>query len=747
MIELLIITCSNIGGVKVDNDLSTPISTLTYNDNMLELNTLMMENMWKVSSVYSESNINLIRVGRNIANNWSRELVFLNDINPVTDIDESLGRGGRCSTSTNLKSIIDENHNNATIVIIAQSLIASKIINLVSNMFVSSSRDFYQELKLPHLSISSIKVDKNDLSNSFVNVVGKPYKSFFKKTYELGLNFGTHDSSICISKNGKIVFAGEEERFNREKRTRKYPYFSLLYAQNKYGISDYMFKVVLMPNDPEQLNIEGIQLRQPNFESEDVEYQKKRKHQHVHLKKILENNGFLGTKNLQIKYYSHHKCHAASSYFLSGFQEAMILTLDGMGEKQTMGLYEAFDNKITLVSSKKFPDSIGKVYGAISGHLGYFGPSKEGKVMALSCVKKESVSKGTFFYFTNEIFPNVNTDLFDLSFSSGKRNQTTEIFHHRYGSARKLGDELQAHHLEIAHNIQLQLELTVKEIIKRIVEKKPDQINFCLSGGVFLNCKLNGFLTSEFSNLNFYISPIPHDGGLSLGALSLYVFNNLKVSDQIPFLGFEDDFENVPKLIIDKSISCKKVEEICKVGAKLINDLGIVGWYQGKAEFGPRALGNRSIIGNPKSIAIKQRINVILKEREPYRPFASAILEDKVGMVFSTDEPIPFMTKSVKVKEKWKDQIPAVIHYDSTSRIQTVSKFNNPLFHELIFEFYQLTQIPLVLNTSLNSRDEPIVNSISDALSLFKSTELQVLIIGKYLVYKKSLRNYINDLL
>ena len=744
-----------------------------------KLNSLLKKNVSKIDSVYTSKTIASIETGIRIADFWKLKLNVKEQINSLDmgvlsglSFEEMSSKYPNLYKSINLyengmlhpkyfdipkaeklddfedriKSellqILNENKDNATVIVIAHRSTITMICNLIWNKFIPASKRFYRKIKLPLLSITSLRIDKSNIQNSIVKVVGKKTTNYFKKEYSLGINFSTHDSSICISKNGKIIFAAEEERFNREKRTREFPTHSLLYAQNNFNISDYNFKAILIPNNPVEFNLKDLKVN-PSKEIAEQEYQDKKKYELIHLQEILNSKGVRVSNNTKIKYYSHHLCHAASAFFLSNYSTSIILTIDGMGEKQTMGFYMAKNGELTLVDSSNFPNSIGKVYGAVSRFLGYWGPSKEGKVMALASLSSKKSVKEKFFYFDNGIFPKLNSDLFDLSISSKKPSITSKRFHEIFGPPREPGKKLNEKHLELAWNIQHQLEQTVKEIIIRISKTAKGQSNFCLSGGVFLNCKLNGFLTKEFLDYNFFIPPYPHDGGLPIGAVSLIDSSKLKSKKQAPFFGFGDEIKGVPILAKEKKLQYFKLKKPYKTGALLIDKFGVLGWFQGNSEFGPRALGNRSIIGNPTDIRIKQKINEVLKEREYFRPFAPAILDEKTSEVFLTDEYLPFMTKGVSVKDNWKNIIPAVIHFDNSSRIQTVNKNFNESFYKLIKEFYKLTKIPLVLNTSFNRRDEPIVNTIDDAINTFTNTKLEVMVIGNYLIYKSSVQEEI----
>lgn len=562
----------------------------------------------------------------------------------------------------------------------------------------------------------------------------------------LGISYGTHDTSACIVQNGRVVAAIEEEKMNREKRTEKFPINAINSCLEIADISIKDIDIVSLPIDLVTYfkNIyEILKVRdQPKVEDQI-------NHVLRNIKEIILVPKKLGISNLnidakpKIRYFPHHLSHAASAYYSSGFSETAVVVIDGVGEIDTIRIYRGNKGKLKRTSYRKYPHSIGKLYGAVCRYLGFTGPTKEGKVMALA-------SYGDLIYY-NEFsemiiwpkkgLPKVNQSYFEFGITPLRPSVVSKKFIDIFGKIRKKDDPIEDRHKNIAASLQ---KLYEKTLLRIVTEAKmiTNENNICLTGGTMLNCKANRKIRKSRIFENMYINPAPHDAGLSLGAAYLAFYENrnnyLPTKMESVYLGPEYCEGDIVNTASSYPIKWKRIENPAKYAAKLISEGTIIGWFTGRLEWGPRALGNRSILADPRDPKIKEKINSFIKHRENFRPFAPAVLIEKAYEIFGCENESPYMLDAFDVNPKWKNRIPAVLHIDSTSRIQTVTMEDNPTFYGLIAEFCKLTKVPLVLNTSLNIRGEPIVNSIKDALNTFTNSKLTHIFIEEYLFQKET---------
>ena len=454
----------------------------------------------------------------------------------------------------------------------------------------------------------------------------------------------------------------------------------------------------------------------------------------------------LGNYRGPIIFPEHHLSHAAYTFFSSPFKESAILTVDGVGEWTTTSFGYASDETIKLTHDIRWPHSLGLLYSAFTYYLGFKVNDGEYKLMGLA-----SYGEPKYFDLIMKEIIDVKDDgsfLLNMkyfSFAHGKvmvNNKFCDLFGI---PVRKEDSKTEKIHFDIGASIQLVLEEILLKIVNHI-QKQTGQKNLCLGGGVALNGVANGRILKEGSFKEIFIPPAPGDAGSAIGC-ALYAYycylKNPRVvhsgDEMMPnhvYLGPQYSNDEIGKFLEFHNIPYKKYEtqDLIKETAKLISEQKVVGWYQGRMEWGPRALGNRSILGDPRSPKMKDIMNEKIKHRESFRPFAPSILEEHVSEYFDLNMPSPYMLLVAKVKKP--DIIPAVTHVDGTGRIQTVSRKVNPLYYDLIQEFFKITGVPVILNTSMNVRGEPIVDTPEHAFNMILKTDMDYLVMGNYMVSK-----------
>lgn len=573
--------------------------------------------------------------------------------------------------------------------------------------------------------------------------------------YHIGINYYGHDTSCCLFKNDKLIFAIEEERLTRKKHDGSIPIQSLKYIKNKFKLNDNNLGSVNFATIPERLvNKKYIELfLKHEDELSDMFFSD------LNLKKI---NYLLSVRKLlkdkinfkkELKFHHHHLCHQYAAYYLSGFSSAACLSIDGLGEIESTCLGHAKKNSIKILESANFPNSLGEVYSAITDFLGYKADSGEGTVMALAALgdRKEKIknSNKTYEEVFREIIKIKNSKFqINLEWFTYWRERSnirvSDKFVQVFGKKRKKNNKLNQNYKNIAAALQFRFQEAYIQTIRRLLNKTKEK-NLVLSGGCALNCKANGMIEKNFNLKNIYIQPAAGDNGLAVGAAYLgylnYTRNKFFKPKKINHSYFGPEYTN--KEIIKILNQNKKIEfhyhnNIEKVTAKLLSDNNIIGWFQGKMEFGPRALGNRSILASPMDIKLKNRLNIDVKQREPFRPFAPAVLKESASKIFNLKFDSPFMLIATSVKNRTDvlRKIPAILHYDNSARIQTVEKNINKRFYKLIHEFSKNTGIPMLLNTSFNGKAEPIVCKPIDALNSFLKNKMDYLVMGNFLIKK-----------
>ena len=560
--------------------------------------------------------------------------------------------------------------------------------------------------------------------------------------YILGISSFYHDSAASLIKDGKILSAVEEERFSRIKHDNKFPFKAVEFCLKDAGILitdiDYIAyyeKPLLKFERILQTFVETYPFSLAPFTKSIPEWiNRKIKVEHI-IKKEL---GFKG----KVFFVPHHLSHAAAVYYTSPYKKAAILTVDGTGEYQTTGLWKGDGNKISGLKKIDFPSSLGLLYSTFTSFLGFKVNNDEYKVMGLAAygkpIYKEKIYKTIDVKEDGSFALDMEYFSFRESFQMWNRK-----FEKLFGEPRKQGTRLTKRDKDLAASVQEVTEEIYFKMLNHLFKLTKTQ-NLCVSGGVGLNSLANGKIYENTPFKKVSIFGPAGDGGTSMGA-ALFIYHGIlkkkprkRVSNVL--FGSEYSNEQIKESIQESGLKFtyyKKEEDLIKKTVDLLNSNKIIGWYQGKMEFGPRALGSRSILVKPAPRNMKTEVNKI-KRREQFRPFAGSVLQEKTHEYFKVPEKnhfSPFMNFVFQTKEDKKDKISAIVHKDGTCRIQTVNK-ENGRYYRLIKEFYKKTGTPCILNTSFNIKGEPIVENPEQAIQDFLRTKIDFLVIGDYLIYK-----------
>lgn len=551
----------------------------------------------------------------------------------------------------------------------------------------------------------------------------------------LGISYsGDHDTACALSIDGKLIFAIQEERLTRKKHDSSFPVNSiketLKFSKLKPEEIDY---VVIAWSNPLKELFFDLKLNFKNkLSPKSILYTLYSRIHHLWIKGGFKRyEQFFGKS--KFLFCDHHLAHAISAYICSPFKEATILVVDGRGAFEATSIWYANDGKIEPVEIINFPNSLGLFYAKFTKYLGFKPLSDEWKVMGLAPYGKEGISLKEFIS-NDEIPYKVHWKKFfgeGLSDVSG----IEKIF----GKKRNEDEEINDKHKDIAFAVQRETEKAMLNLARYAIEKTGCK-NLCIAGGVALNCKANGLIANSNFIENIFIQPAASDEGASLGACfyPYLLFEKRLPKFELKHLYWGNSYENEAFELLKKyKLPYEKLINPEKTIAELIYDGKIIGLFRGRMEFGPRALGNRSILADPRDFEMKDKVNNSVKYREWWRPFAPSILEEFYFEYLNARFLSPFMILSFPVKEDKKEKIPAVVHIDGSARPQSVNKEINPFYYNLINEFYKKTGVPVLLNTSFNLKGEPIVCSPFDAIRTFYTSGLDFLIIEDFIVYKK----------
>jgi carbamoyltransferase len=565
--------------------------------------------------------------------------------------------------------------------------------------------------------------------------------------YILGISCYYHDASAALIKDGHIIAAAEEERFTRKKHDQSFPVNAIQFCLQKAEITPNEISYVAFYEKPilkfERLLMQHIAMFPFSFWSfykamPNWIVEKLRIPTTIRKKLKFSKHKFKG----EILFVEHHMAHAASSYLVSPFKESAILTIDGVGEWTTTAYGFAKENDITLSKKIDFPHSLGLLYSAVTAYLGFKVNNDEYKVMGLA-----PYGKPVYFEQMRKLI-DVKEDgsyALDMSYFTYhyKLKSISNKFIEEFGPVRKSESQLEQRHKDIAASVQKLTEEVIFQMLNHL-HKETKCNNVCLAGGVALNSVANGKITKHTPFKNIFIQPAASDAGTALGA-ALCVWhtilgNKREYVQTTSYFGPSFTTEEIKHFLDEKKIVYQEYdkEEIPKKTAELINKNNVIGWFQGGMEWGPRALGNRSILSNASHPDMKDILNAKVKHREMFRPFAPVILQEKVHEWFEIDkDEESFMLFVYPFKEEKKKLVPSVVHVDGSGRLQTINKEQNEAYYSVIKEYEKLTGIPILINTSFNIRGEPIVCTPQQAYRCMMGTGIDYLIIDKFIIARK----------
>jgi carbamoyltransferase len=598
----------------------------------------------------------------------------------------------------------------------------------------------------------------------------------------LGISAYYHDSAAALLVDGEVIAAAQEERFTRVKHTEKFPVNAITFCLNRANLTISDLDAVVFYDKPflkferlletymafAPMGVVSFIKAMPLWLSDKL-FLKYR------IKKELAQLPNFDRAKLNLLFTEHHLAHAASTFFASNFESSAILTIDGVGEWCTTSIGVGTETKIEFLKEMHFPHSVGLLYSAFTYFLGFKVNSGEYKLMGLAPYGQNNAKEVADFVSL------IKTHLVDIK-DDGSIFLHQEYFNYAvgltmchdkkweqiFGMKRRIdSDELTQQHCNLALAIQLiteEIVLKLAQEVKRLTGSK----NICLAGGVALNCVVNSKLLQSNVFESVYIQPAAGDSGGALGAAlaahHIYYNQPRKCNQEYDilkgsYLGPAVSEREVEILVSEHVAVCERLDELplCKKVAQLISEGNVVGWFQGNMEFGPRALGNRSILADPRNTEMQKKLNLKIKFREGFRPFAPSVLEEKAHLFFDTQRcNLPYMLFTTPVHRSLKNELPenyealsmwdklyynrsklpAITHVDFSARVQTVSKHTNARFHLLISEFEAFTQIPVLINTSFNVRGEPIVCTVQDAYHCFMATDMDVLVVNNFVFLK-----------
>jgi len=564
----------------------------------------------------------------------------------------------------------------------------------------------------------------------------------------LGIANNMHISSAALLSDGKIVAGAAEERFTGVKHTRSFPINAIRFCLKKLNIKIEDVDYICISADP------GIDLSVYDRRYADViRWYPEAVYSVPNNLSLLYENDYIGPTeqifktdkgSATIKYIKHHLCHAANAFFLSPFESSAILTVDGRGETITALFGLGNEVNIKEIGSVNYPHSLGLFYGALTEYLGFKSDRDEWKAMGMAGFG----SKNNRYYRALKdliILSNDGTFQMDLNYfrhyMSPRRKLYADRFISLLGPARNPEEDYTQRHFDIAAALQRVTEETLVHMLNHL-HKITKMDSVVINGGVFMNSVFNGKLLNVTPFKKFFVSSCPDDSGTSIGA-ALYMYHIIKKGIRNPaqdhnYYGPAFSEKEIIKELRKSKLPIVRIDNIIQETAILLTKGKIIGWYQGPMEFGQRALGNRSILADPRHSEMKDKINKNVKYREWFRPFAPAILREDFKQFFPNHDPAnsKFMSLAIPVEKSEKDLISATVHVDGTARVQAVYAELSPIFHKLITEFKNLTGVGALLNTSFNIRGEPIVCSPRDAIRTFYGSALDVLVMDNYMIKK-----------
>ncbi len=587
----------------------------------------------------------------------------------------------------------------------------------------------------------------------------------------LGISAFYHDSAAVLLVDGVIVAAAQEERFTRKKHDPSFPARAIGYVLKEAGLSLGEVEAVVFYDKPmlkfERL-LETYLANAPRGIRSFLAAMPVWLGEKLYLKNLLRRelaalSGLKRDALPPLRFTEHHQAHAASAYLASPFEDAAVLCMDGVGEWATTSAWLGKGGALESLWEIQFPHSLGLLYSAFTYHCGFRVNSGEYKLMGLAPYGEPVYANAIRRHLVDiKDDGSFRLDMRYFDYATGLR-MTNDRFSGLFdGPPRQPETGLTAREMNLARSVQLVTEEIVLKLA-RSLQTETGARYLCLAGGVALNCVANGRLLREGPYDDIWIQPAAGDAGGALGAaLAAWQLTGGKREAVRPdamgntYLGPEWSDEALSRYLEDSAIPCTTLDEqsLAPEVAQRLAAGAVVGWYQGRMEYGPRALGNRSILGDPRDARMQRRMNLAIKKRESFRPFAPAVLEERVSDYFELDRPSPYMlvvspvatsqrlavdgpAEGLARLEQPRSLLPAITHVDTSARVQTVSRDDNPRFHALISEFERLTGTAVLINTSFNVRGEPIVCTPGDAYACFMDTDMDVLVLGRHLLDKR----------
>ena len=571
--------------------------------------------------------------------------------------------------------------------------------------------------------------------------------------YILGINAYHGDSSACLLKDGIVVCATEEERIRRIKHWAGFPSQAIKFCLEDEGITIEQVDYITISRDPKanfykkilhalrySMSISAIWDRLGNSKKVSS------------VKQELANLFHLPISSIKAEVHNieHHRSHIASSFFASPFKESAILSIDGFGDFTSTMTAVGSGNKFKVLKEVNYPHSLGVFYTAVTQFLGFPNYGDEYKVMGLAPYGKPKylkeldqilkLSDDGFFKLNKKYFKHFKEGV-AMDWEGGSptiESLFTKDWEDLFGKSREKEAKLEQWHIDLATSAQKFTEKVIFHLLNHLHQETGSE-NICITGGVAQNSVANGRILENTPFKNIYIPSAGHDAGTSIGS-ALFLYNQLLGNSRMPeitsaYFGSKFNHEEIIKVLDKEGVTYTILSDddlFERVSDKLV-DGGVVGWFQGRAEFGPRALGNRSILVDPRRKDAKDLLNEKIKRRESFRPFAPSILKESVSDYFVQNYTVPFMEKVFDIKKEKYEQIPAVTHVDGTGRLQSVDKDVSPRYHKLISKFAEKTGVPILLNTSFNE-NEPIVNKPEEALACFLRTKMDMLVMENIII-------------
>jgi carbamoyltransferase len=555
----------------------------------------------------------------------------------------------------------------------------------------------------------------------------------------LGIGFQhTHDSSACIARDGEILFAVAEERLSRRKHDGRFPVHAIKACLDYAGVqpADLDYVCFGWPTPGVEFRHTLKTFLNGRFPFSYSHFREVTGH-YVRMK--LQKGGMnqftqnFGPTKAQTRFVEHHLAHATSAYALSGFNESAVVVIDGRGAWEATSIWYGRDGRLDHVQTIQWPNSLGVFYAEFTHYLGFQKNSDEWKVMGLAPYGGPGVNLREF------IIPDDSPYWINSRRLLGRSGDDVSGIESAFGPRREPESEIDERCMDLAFAVQDSCETAMMQVVRMAIDKTGCR-NVCLAGGVALNSKANGKILASGLVDNIFVQPAAADDGVALGAA---LVPHLEVDKRLPvrkmreaYLGPEYGAAAIESVLQTYKLRYTKLDDAAETAAQLLADGKIIGWFQGRAEFGPRALGNRSILADPRNPDMKDKVNNAVKFREAWRPFAPSVTAEAASDYLEKPYDSPFMILTFQVRPEKRHVIPAVTHRDGSGRFQTVEKEVNPLYWRLLKAFEAKTSVPVIMNTSFNLRGEAMVCSPTDAIRTFYSSGMEALVLGDYLVAK-----------